>query len=165
MPTSKGGVALLIHISISPQARDTETYTPWQLSSTNLSLHADPSLLHVRVLSFKGRHSVKAKHTCEPHLDKLVMESANILRQFTRVTIASHTTPMNPNMCPWCIAKEKPGALADMLLPHSKPTPYTRVPRYNGCKSYIDGAYKTRMFTALFEGSVAYVPSFERTQS
>ena len=60
------------------------------------------------------------------------------------------------------MAKERSGALADLLTPHFQDAPYTGVRRYHGTKSYIDRAYGTRTFAALFKSTDAAVPDFTK---
>ena len=60
------------------------------------------------------------------------------------------------------MAKERSGALADLLTPDFQDTPYTRVRRYHGTKSYIDRAYGTRRFAALYKSTDAAVPDFTK---
>ena len=161
-PTSMDDVALLVHTSISPQKPLPTVHIPEILISVELSLHTDPSVPAVRVASFYGPHRIKDKHTCEPVLDPLLSRNFILLGDLNAVTEASHTTALEPNIWPWLVAKERSSALSDLLLPHSPHTPYTRVRRYGGSKSYIDRVYGSRQFCALFQPSTASVLDFPR---
>ena len=127
-----------------------------------LSLHTYPSVPAVRVASFYGPHWIRDKHTCEPVLDPILSRNLILLRDFNAVTEASHTTALKPNIWPWLVAKERSSAPSDLLLPHSPHTPYTRMHRYGGSKSYIDPVYGSRLFCALFLPSAASVLGFSR---
>ena len=161
-PNSRDGVALLVHTSVSPQKPLPTVHIPGILISVELSLHTDPSVPAVRVASFYGPHRIKDKHTCEPVLDPLLSRNFILLGDLNAVTEASHTTALKPNIWPWLVAKERSSALSDLLLPHSPHTPYTRVHRYGGSKSYIDRVYGSRQFCALFQPSAASVLDFSR---
>ena len=71
-----------------------------------------------------------------------------------------HTTALKPNHWPWLIARERSGAATHLLLPYSQSVPFTRVHRYGGTKSYIDRAYESRVFYALFKPTNASVLDF-----
>ena len=161
-PTSRDGVALLVHTSKSPQKPLPTVHIPGILISVELSLHTDHSVPAVRVASFYGPHRIKDKHTCEPVLDPLLSRIFILLGDLNAVTEASHTTALKPNIWPWLVAKERSSALSDLLLPHSPHTPYTRVRRYGGSKSYIDRVYGSPQLRALFQPSAASVLDFSR---
>ena len=61
---------------------------------------------------------------------------------------------------PWLIAKERSGALSDLLIPYTTTTPYTWVRRFAGTKSYIDQAYGTGLYLASYRPSSAEVLDF-----
>ena len=79
---------------------------------------------------------------------------------FNAVTQSEHTTALKPNLWPWLIARERSGAATDLLLPSSQSVPFTRVRRYGGTKSYIDRAYGSRVFCALFKPTKVSVLDF-----
>ena len=137
-PTSKDGVALLIHTSLTPKCQAQTVHLPGSLISVPLSLHHDPITLPVRVASLYGPHTMRRKRPCEPALDQLLRENSLIMREFNAVTQEAHTTALKLNLSPWLIARERSGAATDLLLPYSQSFQFTRVPRYGGTKSYID---------------------------
>ena len=159
-PSRKEGVALLVHTSISPVQPHIHVHIPGRFISTTLPLHENPLMPPVRVASFYGPHTLKEKHTTEPHLEKCLRECAIILGDYNAVTHSSHTTALRPNIWPWLVAKERSSALTDLLTPHCTSTPFTRVRRYGGTRSYIDRAYGTRMFASLFQSTSARVIDF-----
>ena len=139
-PTSKEGVAaLFVHSSISPHPPSLWVHIPGRLISTQLSLHADPLMPLVTVASFYGPHTAKECAPCTQHLDKILKECSIILGDnYNCVTQASHTTTLRPNLWPWLVAKERSGALSNLVAPHTPSIPFTKVRRYGGTKSYID---------------------------
>ena len=161
-PDTKAGVALLVHTSISPNKPSLRIHIPGRLISCRLSLHMDPLLPRVTVASFYSPHTSRERLPCEKHLDPLTRECAILLGDYNGVTSASHTTTLPANIWPWPVAKERSGALADLLTPHFQDTPYTRVRRYHGTKSYIDRASGSRTFAALFKSTDAAVPDFSK---
>ena len=64
-PTSKDGVALLIHTSLMPKCPAHTVHVPGSLISVSLSLHHDPLIPPVRVASFYGPHTMRRKRPCE----------------------------------------------------------------------------------------------------
>ena len=120
----------------------------------------DPLTPPVRVASFYGPHTMRRKRPCEPALDQLLRENSLIMGDFNAVTLAAHTTALKPNFWPWLITRERSGAATDLLLPYSQSVLFTRVRRYGGTKSYIDRAYGSRAFCALFKPTNASVLDF-----
>ena len=159
-PSTKNGVAILVHISISPKLPPLRVHLPGILISTLLHLHPDPTTPPVRIASFYGPHTVKDKRPCEAVIDTLLRESCIILGDYNSTTHASQATTLKPNLWPRLIAKEKSGAMEDLLLPHQSGVPYTRVRRYAITKSYIDRAYGTRLFKNSFSPTAATVRDF-----
>ena len=74
------------------------------------------------------------------------------------MTHPSHTTALQAPM--WLVAKERAGTLVDLITSHRHSVPYTRVRLYGGTKSFIDRAYGSRLFKALYKTSGAQVPDF-----
>ena len=159
-PSRKAGVALLVHTSIAPHRHTMKTIIDGRLVTTSLQLHNDPSMPPVTVASFYGPHTSRERSSCEKHLDRLARECAIILGDYNAVTRTGHTTALRAPLWPWLIAKERAGSLSDLLIPHQTCTPYTRVRRYAGTRSYLDRAYGTRLFGALFQTSGAQVVDF-----
>ena len=116
-----------------------------------------PLIPTCRVASFYGPHTIRDKHAVELVLDTLLKDNCILLGDYNGVTQSGHTTALRPNLWPWPIAKERSRALSDLLAPHCHSTPYTRVRRYRGTKSYIDRGYGTRTFCALFVSTAASV--------
>ena len=137
-----------------------KTIIDGRLTSTSLHLHNDPSMPPVTVASFYGPHTPRERFSYERHLDHLARDRAIILSDYNAVTHTSHTTALRAPPWPWLMAKERDGSLFDLLVPHQTTTPYTRVRRYAGTRSYLDGAYGTRLFSALFRTSGARVLDF-----
>ena len=112
------------------------------------------------IASYYGPHTAAARLLCEIALAGLSQECAIILGDYNAVTHPSHTTALRARMWPWLVANERAGTLVDLLTPHHDSVPYTRVRRYRGTKSYIDRAYGSRLFQALYKISGAQVPDF-----
>ena len=161
-PTSKNGVALFVHTSISPIPPALTIHIPGILISTQLHLHPDPLIPPLRIASYYGPHTISEKRRCEPVLNSLLREACIILGDYNCTTHHSHATTLTSNLWPWLIAKERSGALSDLLLPFTTSTPYTRVRRYAGTKSYIDRAYGTRLYQACYSPSSAEVVDFSK---
>ena len=161
-PTSKNGVALFVHTSISPIPPALTVHIPGILISTQLHLHPDPLIPPLRIASYYGPHTMTEKRRCEPVLNSLLREACIILGDYNCTTHHSHATTLTSNLWPWLIAKERSGALSDLLLPFTTSTPYTRVRRYAGTKSYIDRAYGTRLYQACYSPSSAEVVDFSK---
>ena len=125
--TTKNGVALLIHSSISPKAPPLKVHIPGTLISTELRLHPDPLVPPIHVASFYGPHTRKEKRLCKRILDRLLQDSYLVIGDFNGTTHFSHTTTLRPNLWPWLIAKGKAKSLVDLLLPQVQGVPYTRV--------------------------------------
>ena len=159
-PTTKEGVALLIHSSISPKAPPLKVHIPGTLISTELRLHPDPLVPPINVASFYRPHTIKGTRLCEPILERLLQDSYLVMGDFNGNTHSSHTTTLCPNLWPWLIAKDKAKSLVDLLLPQVQGVPYTRVQRFGGTKSYIDRAYGTRLYDNSFLTSSARVIDF-----
>ena len=159
-PSSKEGVALLIHTSIAPAPPAIRVHIPGRLISASISLHSDPSMPSLSIASFYGPHTAAARLPCEKALTGLSQERAIILGDYNAVTHPSHTTALRAPMWPWLVAKERASTLVDLITPHRDSVPFTRVRRYGGTKSYIDRAYGSRLFQALFQTSGAQVPDF-----
>ena len=157
--TSRDGLALLIHTSISPLKPLPTVRIPGVLVSVELSLHTDPSVLAARVASFYSLHRIRDKHTCRPVLDPLLFRNLILLGDFNAVTEAPHRTGLKPTIWPWLVAKERFSALSDLLLPHSPHTPYTRMRRYGGSKSYIDWVYGSPQFLCPFSAIGRFRPT------
>ena len=160
-PTSKNGVAILVHTSISPKPPPLQVHIPGILVSTQLHLHPNPLMPPVRIASFYGPHKIGDKRPCEPIIDSLLRENIILLGDFNGTTHSSHATTLTTNLWPWLIAKEKSGVLTDLLLPHTATVPFTRVRRFAGTKSYIDRAYGSRLFHGIFTTSSAEVIDFK----
>ena len=154
-PSSKDGVALLIHTSIAPTCPKPTVHIPSKLISVQLTLHHSPLSPHVRVASFNGPHTIRDKRTVEPVLDTLLKDNWILLGDYNGVTQSGNATALRPILWPWLIARERSRALSDLLVPHCQSTPYTRVRRYGGTKSYIDRGYGTRPFCAVFQSTAA----------
>ena len=161
-PDTNAGVALLVCTSISPNKPSLRIHIPGRLIFCQLSLQTDPLLPRVTVASFYGPHTSRERVLCEKHLDPLTRECVILLGDYNGLTRASHTTALRANIWPWLVAKGRSKAVADILTPHFQDTPYTRVRRYHGTKSYIDRAYGTRTFAALFKSTDAAVPDFTK---
>ena len=160
-PTSKNGVAILVHTSISPKPPPLKVHIPGILVSTQLHLHPNPLMPPVRIASFYGPHKIGDKRPCEPIIDSLPRDSIILLGDFNRTTHSSHATTLTTNLWPWLMAKEKSGVLTDLLVPHTTSVPYTQVWRFAGTKSYIDRAYGSRLFHGIFNTSSAEVIDFK----
>ena len=160
-PTSKNGMAILVHTSISPKPPPLKVHIPGILVSTQLHLHPNPLMPPVRIASFYGPHKIRDKRPLEPIIDSLLRENIILLGDFNGTTHSSHATTLTTNLWPWLIAKEKSGVLTDLLLPHKTSVPYTRVRRFAGAKSYIDRAYGSRLFHGIFNTSSAEVILFK----
>ena len=160
-PTSKNGVAILVHTSISSKPPPPKVHIPGILVSTQLHLHPNPLMPPVRIASFYGPHEIGDKRICEPIIDSLLRENIILLGDFNGTTHSFHATTLTTNPWPWLIAKEKSGVLTDLLLPHTTSVPYTRVRRFAGTKSYIDRAYGSRLFHGIFNTSSAEVIDFK----
>ena len=106
-PSSKDGVALLVHTSIAPTCPKPTVHIPGKLISVQLSLHHSPLSPHVRVASFYGPHTIRDKHAVEPVLDTLLKDNCILLGDYNGVTQSGHTTALRPNLWPWLIAKER----------------------------------------------------------
>ena len=161
-PSSKEGVALLIHTSISPCEPTPTVHLPGRLISTQVALHTDPLMPPVTVCSFYGPHTARERLQCEKVLAPLLQKCSIILGDYNGVTRSSDATTLHPNLWPWLIARERSGAMIDLVRPHCDAQPYTRVRRYGGTKSYIDRAYRSRMFVALYQSEAAGVLDFSR---
>ena len=159
-PTTKNGVALLVHTSISPTPRTLTVHIPGTLISTQLQLHPNPLMPPLRIASYYGPHSIREKRECEPVLNSLLREACIILGDYNSTTYHSHATTLTTNLWPWLIAKERSGALSDLLIPFTNTTPYTRERRFAGTKSYIECAYGTRLYQASYRPTSAEVVNF-----
>ena len=159
-PTTKNGVALLVHTSISPTPPTLTVHIPGTLISTQLQLHPNPLMPPLRIASYHRPHSIREKRECEPFLDSLLREACIILGDYDSNTHHSQATTLTTNLWPWLIAKERSGALSDLLIPFTTTTPYTRVRRFAGTKSNIDRAYGTRLYQASYRPSSAEVLDF-----
>ena len=137
-PTTKDGVALRVHTSTSPQTPQLEVGVPGKLISTSLHSDVDPSM--PEVTSYYGPHTPKERQALERLLDPLSRLCSIIVGDFNAVTHPSQTTALRANLWPRLAAKERSGALTDLLAPHCKDTSHTRVQRYAGSHSYIDRA-------------------------
>ena len=156
-PNRKNGVALLVHTSISPAPPTLTVHIPGTLISTQLQLHPNCLMPPLRIASYYGPHSIREKRECEPVLDSLLREACIILGDYNSTTHHSHATNLTTNLWPWLIAKERSGALSNLLIPFTTTTPYTRVRRFPGTKSYIDRAYCTCLYQAGYRPSSAEV--------
>ena len=165
LPFQKGWRPLLVHASIAPHKPTMKTISDGRLISTSLHLHKDPSMPPITAASFSGPHTPRERSSCERHVDHLARECAIILGDYNAVTHTSHTTALRAPLWPWLIAKERAGALYDLLVPHQTSTPYTRVRRYARTRSYLDRAYGTRLFGALFQTSGVQVLDFSSVTS
>ena len=163
-PNTKNGVALLIHTSISPAPPTLTVHMPGTLISTQLQLHSKPLMPPLRIASYYGPHSIREKRECEPVLDSLLREACIILGDYNSTTHHSHATTLTASLWPWLIAKERSGALSNLLIPFTTTTPYTQVTRFAGIKSYIDRAYGTRLYQASYNPSSAEVLDFSRVR-
>ena len=161
-PSSKEGVALLIHTSISPGKPTPTVHLPGRLISTQVALHTDPLMPPVTVCSFYRPHTARERLQCEKVLAPLLQKCSIILGDYNGVTRSSDATTLHPNLWPWLIARERSGAMIDLVRPHCDAQPYTRVRRYGGTKSYIDRAYGSGMFVALYQSEAAGVLDFSR---
>ena len=161
-PSTKNGVALLVHSSISPKVPPLKVHIPGTLISTELRLHPNPLVPPIHVASFYRPHTIKEKRLCEPILDRLLQGSYLIMGDFNGTTHSSHATTLRPNLWPWLIAKEKAKSLVNLPLPHVQGVPFTRVRRFGGTKSYIDRAYGTRLYHNSFLTSSAHVVDFRK---
>ena len=112
--------------------------------------------------SYCGPHTAQKRILTERHLEPLTRECAAVLGDFKAVTSASHTTAIRPNTWPWLIPKERSGAPVDLMISQFTEVPSTRVRRYHGTKSYIDGAYGSGTFASLFQSTAAAIPDFLR---
>ena len=131
-PTSKEGVALLIHTSIAPAPPPIRVHIPGRLISASISLHSDPSMPSLSIASYYGPHTAAARLLCEKALAGLSQECAVILGDYNAVTHPSHTTALRAPMWPWLVARERAGTPVDLITPHHDSVPYTRVRRYGG---------------------------------
>ena len=113
-PTSKEGVALLIHTSIAPAPPPIRVHIPGRLISASISLHSDPSMPSLSIASYYGPHTAAARLLCEKALAGLSQECAIILGDYNAVTHPSHTTALRAPMWPWLVAKERAGTLVDL---------------------------------------------------
>ena len=159
-PSSKEGVALLVHTSVPPTAPAMKIHVPGRLISVQLPLPSDPLLPEVHVCSFYGPNSSKERPRCEKALAPLLQTCSKILGDYNAVTLHTDTTAVQPNLWPWLIARERSGAIVDLVRPQCTSTPYTWVRRYGGTKSYLDRAYGSRLVTSLFRVSGAAAPDF-----
>ena len=159
-PTTHNGVALLVHTSISPAPPTLTVHIPGTLISSQLKPHPNPLMPPQMIASYYGPHSIRERRECEPVLDSLLREACIILGDYNSTTHHSHATTLTTNLWPWLIAKERSGALSDLLIPFTTTTPYTRVRRFAGTKSYIDRAYGTRLYQASYRPSSAEVLDF-----
>ena len=159
-PSSKKGVAILVHTSISPKPPPLYVHIPGVLVSVELHLHPNPLMPPMHLASFYGPHTLKEKLLCKPYLDAMIRDSYLIMGDYNGTTHESHTTTLRANVLPWLAAKAKAGSLVDLLLPHTDSIPYTRVRRFAGTKSYIDRAYGTGLYHNSFEVSSARVIDF-----
>ena len=164
-PSSKMGVALLIHTSISPGKSTPTVHLPGRLISTKVALHTDPLMPPVTVCSFYGPHTARKRLQCEQVLAPLLQKCSIILGDYNAVTRSSNATTLHPNLCPWLIATERSGAMIDLVRPHCDAQPYERVRRSGGTKSYIDRAYGSRISVALYQSEAAGVLDFSRVYS
>ena len=78
-PSSKDGVAILVHTSISPKPPPLHIDIPGTLVSVELHLHPNPLVPPMRLASFYGPHTLKEKRVCQPHLDTLLRDSYLIM--------------------------------------------------------------------------------------
>ena len=154
-PTMKNGVALLVHTSISPAPPALTVHIPGTLISTQLQQHPNPLMPPLRIASYYRAHSIREKCECEPVFDSLLREACIILGDYNSITHHSHATTLTSNLWPWLIAKERSGALSDLLILFTTTTPYTRVRRFAGTKSYIDRADGTRLYQASYRPTSA----------
>ena len=161
-PSSKEGVALMIHTSISPGKPTPTVHLPGRLISTQVALHTDPLMPPVTVCSFYGPHTARERLQCEKVLAPLLQKCSIIPGDYNGVTRSSDATTLHPNLWPWLIARERSGAMIDLVRPHCDAQPHTRVRRYGGTKSYIDKAYRSRIFVALYQSEAAHVLDFSR---
>ena len=81
-------------------------------------------------------------------MNSLLREACIILGDYNSTTHHSHATTLTTNLWLWLIVKERSRALSDLLIPFTTTTPYTRVRRFAGAKSYIDRAYGIRLYQA-----------------
>ena len=95
-PSSKDGVALLVHTSIAPTCPKPTVHILGKLISVQLSLHHSPLSPHVRVASFYGPHTIRDKHAIEPVLDTPLKDNCILLGDYNGVTQSSHTTALRP---------------------------------------------------------------------
>ena len=147
-PTTKNGVALLVHTSISPAPPTLTVHMPGTLISTQLQLHPNSLMPPLRIASYYGPHLIREKRQCEPVLNSLLREACILLGDYNSTTHHSHAATLTTNLWLWLIVKERSRALSDVLIPFTTTTPYTRVRRFAGAKSYLDGAYGTRLYQA-----------------
>ena len=73
------------HTSISPVQPHIHVHIPGRFISTTLPLHEHPLMPPVRVASFYGSHTLKEKHTTEPHLEKCLRECAGRWRRSSHI--------------------------------------------------------------------------------
>ena len=129
-PSSKNGVAIVVHTSISPKPPPLHVHIPAVLVSVECHLHTKPLVPPMHLASFYGLHTLKEKRVCEPYLDAMIRDSYLIMGDYNGTRHASNTTTLRANVWPWLAAKEKTGFLVDLLLPHTDSIPYTRVRRF-----------------------------------
>ena len=97
-PTTKNGVALLVHTSISPAPPTLTIHIPGTLISTQLQLHPNPLMPPLRIASYYGPHSIREKRECEPVLDSLLREACIILGDYNSITQHSHADTLTTNL-------------------------------------------------------------------
>ena len=150
----------------SPQHPEPFTvHIPGTLITTQLQLHPNPLSPPLRIAPYYGPHSIREKCECEPVLNSLLREACIILDDYNSTTYHSHATTLTTNLWSWLIAKERSKALSDLLIPFTTTTPYTRVRRFAGIKSYIERAYGTRLYQASYSPSCAEVLDFSEVHS
>ena len=116
-PSSKEGVALLVHTSVAPSAPAMKVHVPGRLISAQLPLLSDPLLPEVNVCSFYGPNSSKERPRCEKALEPLLQTCSIILGDYNGVTVNTDTTAIQPNLWPWLVARERSGAMVDLVRP------------------------------------------------
>ena len=158
--TTKNCAALLVHTSLPPTPPTLTVHIPGTLISTQLQLQPDPMMPPLRIASYYGHHTIREKRECKLVLDSLLCEACIILGDYNSTTHHSHATTLTTNLWPWLIAKERSGALSDLLIRSNTATPYTRVRCFAGTKSYIDRAYGTRLYQASYNPSSSEVLDF-----
>ena len=149
-PSSKEGVALLVHTSVAPTAPAMKVHSPGRLISVQLPLLSDPLLPEVLVWLFYGPNSSKERPLCEKALAPVLQTCWIILEDYNGVTLDTDTTAVQSNLWPWLIARDCSGSMVDLVRPECTSTTYGRVRPYGGTKSYRVRAYSSRLFTSLF---------------